>query len=158
MKKLLTTLLLLTLAWQAGAEEAKETSWDELLPPGETANAGSLIMDHTTPAGPQAGLDQVKLNLALNGKHVKLPGFAVPLAGDADNVTEFLLVPYFGACIHVPPPPANQIVLVRYPEGASVDLLWDAIWVSGPITTTSVTTDMAQVGYAMEATSITVYE
>ena len=52
--------------------------------------------------------------MSLNGQYVKLPGYVVPLESDAGGLlSEFLLVPYYGACIHVPPPPSNQIVYVR---------------------------------------------
>ncbi|MEM6423345.1 MAG: DUF3299 domain-containing protein, partial [Pseudomonadota bacterium] len=47
-----------------------------------------------------------------NGRRIRLPGYMVPMAFDGTGVTELLLVPYVGACIHVPPPPPNQIVLV----------------------------------------------
>jgi hypothetical protein len=49
------------------------------------------------------------------------------------KAVEFLLVPTAGACIHTPPPPANQIVHVRYPEGIEIKTLYDAVWVDGEI-------------------------
>ncbi|MFP3457944.1 DUF3299 domain-containing protein, partial [Psychrobacter sp. SIMBA_152] len=66
---------------------------------------------------------------ALDGKKVRIPGYVVQLEGDADNVTEFLLVPYFGACIHVPPPPPNQIIHVEYAEGVPYENTYDAVWI-----------------------------
>ena len=59
-------------------------------------------------------------NPAMNGVEVKIPGFIVPLEENKGEVTEFLLVPYFGACIHTPPPPANQILHVRPQPGREV--------------------------------------
>ena len=71
---------------------------------------------------------------ALNGENIKLPGFIVPLEFDDDNaVTQFFLVPYFGACIHMPPPPPNQMVLVEYPEGLEMEALYTPFWVSGEL-------------------------
>ncbi|HCG90056.1 MAG TPA: DUF3299 domain-containing protein, partial [Alteromonas macleodii] len=70
-----------------------------------------------------------------DGKRVKIPGFVVPLEGTAELTTEFLLVPYFGACIHVPPPPSNQIVYVKFEEGVRIDNIYDAIWVTGELST-----------------------
>jgi len=58
-------------------------------------------------------------------QNIRLPGFIVPLEFDDDmNISEFFLVPYFGACIHMPPPPPNQIIFVRYPQGLQLDALY----------------------------------
>jgi len=71
--------------------------------------------------------------------------------------TEFLLVPYFGACIHVPPPPQNQIIYVKDTKGVSITQLWDVVTVSGTITTNSVSHDLAQVGYSMQDIQVEPY-
>jgi len=67
----------------------------------------------------------------LDGARVKLPGYLVPLEEGPAGHTEFLLVPYFGACIHTPPPPSNQIVLVVPAKPAAGLRSMDTIWVSG---------------------------
>ena len=69
----------------------------------------------------------------LLGKPIKIPGYAVPIEGDEgfDLVSEFLLVPVFGMCIHVPPPPPNQVILVKMKEPVPFELLLDAIWIFG---------------------------
>ena len=69
----------------------------------------------------------------LIGKSVKIPGFAVPLEGDDgfEYINEFLLVPYFGACIHVPPPPPNQVIHVILDKPVYFEKLMYAVWVSG---------------------------
>ena len=69
----------------------------------------------------------------LMGKPIKIPGFAVPLEGDDgfEYVKEFLLVPTFGACIHVPPPPPNQVILVVLDNPVYFEKLMYAVWVSG---------------------------
>ena len=54
--------------------------------------------------------DSGYINMDLNNKRIKIAGYISPLAFDGDNVTEFLFVPYRGACMHVPPPPAIQII------------------------------------------------
>ena len=54
---------------------------------------------------------------SLNGAQISIPGYALPLAYEDEKITEFLLVPWVGACIHTPPPPPNQIIFVRAPEG-----------------------------------------
>ncbi|MGB0749000.1 MAG: DUF3299 domain-containing protein [Magnetospiraceae bacterium] len=71
------------------------------------------------------------LNEALNGERVKIPGYALPLEFSGEAVTEFLLVPYVGACIHVPPPPMNQTVFVRVQKPFQPTNLYDPVWVTG---------------------------
>jgi hypothetical protein len=68
---------------------------------------------------------------ALNGKQIKIPGFMVPLEDTQKAVTEFLLVPSPQACIHVPPPPPNQMVYVKMREGSEV--AFGPIWVYGTL-------------------------
>ena len=69
----------------------------------------------------------------LVGKSIKIPGFAVPLEGDDEfeYIEEFLLVPYFGACIHVPPPPPNQEIHVILDEPVHFEVISFAIWITG---------------------------
>ena len=69
----------------------------------------------------------------LMGKPVKIPGYAVPIEGDGgfDYISEFLLVPVFGMCIHVPPPPPNQVIFVEMKEPVPFEELLDAIWLYG---------------------------
>ena len=71
----------------------------------------------------------------LMGKSVKIPGFAVPLEGDDgfEYVKEFLLVPTFGACIHVPPPPPNQVIHVILDKSVHFEKLLYAVWITGII-------------------------
>ena len=89
-----------------------------------------------------------------DGKRVKIPGFVVPLEGTAELTTEFLLVPYFGACIHVPPPPSNQIVYVKFEEGVRIDNIYDAIWVTGELSTDGWKGDIASVGYRLTGEAV----
>ncbi|EEY44964.1 hypothetical protein VMA_003039 [Vibrio mimicus VM223] len=94
----------------------------------------------------------------LNGSRVKIPGFVIPLEGDDQKVTEFLLVPYFGACIHVPPPPPNQIIYVKFPKGAPIQELWDVIYVIGELKTESLSHDLAETAYTIVGTEIAEYD
>lgn len=93
----------------------------------------------------------------LDGQRVKLPGYVVQLEGDDRRVTEFLLVPYFGACIHVPPPPPNQIIHVTFPEGVPYATTYDAVWVSGTMKVEHKDADLALVGYQLEAAEVVSY-
>ena len=110
----------------------------------------------------QAELNAAPVNPALNGKMVKIPGFISPLEVDETKgmVKEFLLVPYFGACIHVPPPPLNQTLLVKPLEGKSIGMerMYEPVWVSGTIVTEQVHTDLAEAGYQIKDASVTIYE
>ena len=83
----------------------------------------------------------------------------MPLEFDDDNaVTQFFLVPYFGACIHMPPPPPNQMVLVEYPEGLEMEALYTPFWVSGELSIQITENDLGTSAYAMQMDSIEVYE
>jgi uncharacterized protein len=90
---------------------------------------------------------------ALNNKMVKLSGFLVTLEGDGKSVSEFLLVPFFGACIHVPPPPSNQIVLVRT-KPFKVKEVFQTVAVTGRLRTEVARNDLASASYVLEATHV----
>lgn len=91
---------------------------------------------------------------ALHGQFIALPGYSVPLDGDLSGVTSFLLAPYVGACIHVPPPPANQIVLVSSKTPYNFDGLFDAIVVIGEMRVAPTSSRLAEVGYQIRAAFI----
>lgn len=95
----------------------------------------------------------------LDGKRIKLPGFVVPLEHEGEKVSEFLLVPYFGACIHVPPPPANQTVYVITQKGGAVEKkLFDTVWVTGTMSAKWTGNELGDAGYTLRASEITAYE
>ena len=149
-------LLLGVLALPAHAVDYKTIDWDVLIPEGEKL----LPPPQVSHDGNLASVPQPVggVNKKLDNQDLRIPGFVVPLEGDAKKITAFLLVPYFGACIHVPPPPTNQVIYVSYPKGAPVDDLWDAIWVKGKMRTVSSSHEMATASYSMEATEVSVYE
>lgn len=91
---------------------------------------------------------------ALDGKLVHIGGYVVPLDFDATAVKEFLLVPFVGACIHVPPPPANQIIYVKSAKGFDVKETFEPVYVTGRLTTTVAFTGLAEAGYSLEAERI----
>ncbi|WP_163832957.1 DUF3299 domain-containing protein [Spartinivicinus ruber] len=96
--------------------------------------------------------------VSLDKQEVKIPGYVVPLnMKDDGSITEFLLVPYFGACVHVPPPPPNQVVHVIHEKGLNPDALYDPFWVTGTLSITGVETELAQAGYTMKAKKIELY-
>jgi len=97
---------------------------------------------------------------ALHGVKARIPGYLVPVSMNVTRVREVLLVPYFGACIHLPPPPSNQVVLVELPSPMSLDDLWEMgpVWMTGVLHVSSRSTDMAHAGYAMRAELVEIYQ
>ena len=143
------------------AATPREITWDDLIPPGvpyaEIIGEGDLN-ETTDTWRPIFDANATKLNPALHGAYVRLPGFVIPLEQGADGVTEFVLVPYVGACIHTPPPPPNQLVLVRTIDPWPSEGLWEPVWVQGRMSTQLMSTAVAETGYAMTADNIQVYE
>jgi hypothetical protein len=85
---------------------------------------------------------------------VRIPGFIVPIEYLGSGVSAFILVPFVGACIHVPPPPANQLVLVTTPEPFESLGLYEAVNVMGIFGTASTLTQLADIAYALSAEKI----
>jgi hypothetical protein len=82
----------------------------------------------------------------------------VPLEfDDEQTITQFFLVPYFGACIHMPPPPPNQLIYVSYPEGLKLEALYDPFWITGLLKTSLVENETAISAYAIDVNSIMPY-
>ncbi len=142
----------------AMAIESTTMEWEDLRPDFEKKADLQAAINHSGAPINQEQSTVVNVRKELDGKRVRLPGFVVPLEGDENTVTEFFLVPYFGACIHVPAPPPNQIIYVKYPKGAPIDDLWGAVWLEGIIKTETMSNDLATVGYSMDGLKIEVYE
>ena len=107
----------------------------------------------------QEAWSNAPLRQDLDETALTLPGFVVPLEGDDKNLREFLLVPYFGACIHFPPPPRNQVVLVKMQgEGMPVDMMWDAVVIDGTLKVDSHDTEYGTAGYVLEAKSAKLFK
>jgi hypothetical protein len=104
-------------------------------------------------------LNNAEPNFALNGKKVRIPGFVSPLDTNGDVVGDFLLVPYYGSCIHSPPPPVNQTVMVSPGEGKSISLskIRRPVWVVGELEVDEITTDLAKAGYQIKNAQIEPY-
>lgn len=94
----------------------------------------------------------------LDGKKVRVPGFIVPLDDADEEGAEFLLVPYYGACVHTPPPPPNQMAFVSMVGNKSVKLaLFDAVWMEGTLRITDYDSPYGEVGYQIEGLSMKPY-
>ena len=109
---------------------------------------------------------QNQVNSSLNGKDVKIAGYLLPLEFSEKAEKDFLLVPYVGACVHVPPPPANQLVLIRLAKGMQVKDLYTPVWISGQMKTkmSSKALNLADgsrdvsVGYHIDAANAEIYK
>jgi hypothetical protein len=102
----------------------------------------------------QQALISTKVKPGMDGQAIGIPGFIVPLEFDDELiVTEFFLVPYFGACIHVPPPPPNQIIYVKYAKGLELKTLYDPFWIYGTLKTSTVENDTATASYTIDMAS-----
>jgi hypothetical protein len=156
------------------AQDAPQSlTWAQLIPATEKPAAPKSFLanrpkadappDHATvPEGrwlspgaqPQASAGPPAVVDALDGKRVRIGGYVVPLDFDATKVKEFLLVPFVGACIHVPPPPPNQIVYVKSDNGIDVKGSFDPVWVTGKMQTKVAFTGLAEAGYSLEAEKV----
>ncbi len=106
----------------------------------------------------QKALQSFDVNPDLIDQRVLLPGFIVPTAYNEDRqVTEFFLVPFFGACIHVPPPPPNQIIHVTFEEGVQLDNMYEAFYVLGELSSQVVRHDLADSAYSLKAEHVQIY-
>ena len=151
-----------------GASGARTIGWEALVPADwdPMKDLKGLNMSILTDADPRAAAalsklreawDNAPINNGMIGQLVRLPGYLVPLEETKEGMKEFLLVPYFGACIHSPPPPANQIVHVL-PKAAAKGLRsMDTVWVTGVLAAVRTDSYMGVSGYRMEATQVAPY-
>jgi hypothetical protein len=144
----------------AFGEEFIDLDWIDLLPEGETSLPPELLAltDHTNslPSTQQPLSSGVRTEW--NGKNVRLPGFILPLEHSGTAVTAFILVPFVGACVHVPPPPANQLVFVTTNTPYESKGLYEPVNVIGMFGTSSLSTQLADIAYALSADQIVPYE
>ncbi len=160
--------LALLAAGPVAAADSPDMTWEDLVPKGWDplasfkdlipANSGALSDSDPRAQKLQERLREVWDNApvvpTLAGRRGRLPGYIVPLEETKDGLSEFLLVPYFGACIHSPPPPANQIVHVRSAKPIKGFRTMDAVWVRGTLAIQRSDTQMGVSGYAMDAEGV----
>lgn len=146
----------------------KEKTWDDLMPKNwdPMAPLKGLKLDNLKDGDPRAieALEKIRaawnnapIEPTLDGERIRIPGFVIPLERAGNKVSEFLLVPYFGACIHTPPPPSNQIIHVRTSKPLANMRTMDTMWVSGVMHAGKIDTEMGQAGYQLKAEWITPY-
>ena len=145
----------------------KEITWDDLVPPDwDPADSFKDLEDlaYLPDSDPKVQAlydrmrtvwDEAPTVTTLNNSNIRIPGFVVPLEEDAKGVREFLLVPYFGACIHTPPPPANQIIHVFSDTPVENLMSMDTVWVNGLMQTERHNSEMGVSGYRLTAREVT---
>ena len=214
---LLFSALMLLPGLQAGADEVRELSWDDLIPAdldfddpfekltdAQLYNLGTVALYREKQASKEEITDPSKdyyeealaelkaedidvdgllaireeitekrrargqkANAELNGKNIRIPGYLLPLEFEDKKVVEFLLVPWVGACIHTPPPPANQIVHVKLNKGFDIgDKMYTPVWANGVMKTESNNPELSfvdgkqniDVSYVMQADGVELYK
>jgi len=152
--------IVVALALSVTAEEkepVEEVTWDDLLPGDE--KVPPPIIDHSK----VVVFDDLPMTTMggvvpeLNGKLIKLPGFVVPLEVTGNKVSSLLLVPYFGACIHQPPPPPNQIVYVKFKKPVELKSMYDPVWITGRMSLDTHVGSLARANYTMSGRAIEKY-
>lgn len=147
------------------AGDARSLTWADLLPEGESQRLARLQQMQAVEMGfDHFGTEQFPQIMSfavveeLDGERVRLGGYILPFDFfSGGRVSRFLLVPYVGACIHVPPPPPNQLVYVETSEPIEVAGLWDPVFAEGIMRIQRQDTDLAAVAYTLELDSITPY-
>jgi hypothetical protein len=140
--------------------------WEQLIPAGwdPYKDLKALNLDGLKDNDPKAEealkkmrkmWDNAPINPLILGQSVRLPGYMVPLEDLPEGTKEFLLVPYFGACVHSPPPPANQIVHVVLDKPIKRFRLMDTLWVTGPLSATKTDSHMGVSSYRIDAKQVT---
>jgi hypothetical protein len=158
----------LTGAATGRAGEPRTITWEALVPPQwdpfkDFKGIDFQLMQDGDPRATQMlkrmreAWDNAPANPKIAGQNVRIPGFVVPLEEGNEGLREFLLVPYFGACIHSPPPPANQIIHVLPRSPAKGVRSMDAVWIHGRITTQRTDSFMGAATYRIEADGVTPY-
>lgn len=161
----------------AGTDELMELSWGQLVPSAaqtEALKSKSFLQGarptspfgiappSTTPEAPWMSTRSQQPDTSavpavvteLNGKRVRIGGYVVPLDFDATRIKEFLLVPFVGACIHVPPPPPNQIIYVKAADAFEIGGQFDPVYVIGTLKTARQFTGLAATGYTIEEAKV----
>lgn len=145
----------------------KEIDWEALVPKNWDPMKAfkGIDMNFLNDADPRAmaalekmreAWDNAPIEPSMNGKKIRIPGFIVPLDAERGQIKQFLLVPYFGGCLHTPPPPANQIIDVTSSMPIKMQSM-DAVWVTGILVTKRSDTEMGSAGYSMSAVKVTPY-
>lgn len=160
MPSLVASLLGLALAAPAPLDLVPRDPWSLAGAPSVVASADPVTIDWRTLAGlnPTTGAVAPTLK-ALNGQVVRIAGYVVPLDDATQEDAQFLLVPYYGACIHTPPPPPNQMVLVEMDGAKKVRLdLFEAVWLEGKLSIDVVESLYGTAGFQIKGLKVSPYQ
>ncbi|MBW4709538.1 DUF3299 domain-containing protein [Roseobacter sp. YSTF-M11] len=140
----------------AFAEDFIDLEWTDLVPEGQPAIPPVIqgLIQHDGPSLSSQQPPSQGVRTDWNGQIVRLPGFIVPVDYSGTGVTAFILVPFVGACVHVPPPPANQLVFVTTAVPYESSGLFEPVNVIGMFGTASTSTQLADIAYALSADRI----
>ncbi|MEM1149915.1 MAG: DUF3299 domain-containing protein [Pseudomonadota bacterium] len=155
---------------ELAARGVRELGWEELLPEGEEERLAELYMQQmallygSSPIAEGSAAD-VAVQIGtfntvpeLNGVKVRIPGYTVPFDFSVDaQIREFLLVPYFGACLHAPPPPPNQTLYIKTDDPIQIRDLAQAVWIEGTLLTQTQESDLADAAYTIQMDRIETY-
>ena len=158
-RRLLISAIASTLGMPAAVvakEDFIDLDWSDLVPDGQenikqTLQGMGLIPHDEMSLLRSEQPPSASMKTDCNGEIVRIPGYMVPLETIGAGVSTFILVPYVGACIHVPPPPANQLVFVTTGTPYENSGLFEAVNVTGMFGTASTSTQLADIGYALSA-------
>jgi hypothetical protein len=152
-------LLSIAAALAYAADTPRELDWLELMPKDEVdalMEAPTVVHEGTFK---QQQTGSFRAIPELDGVKVKIAGYIVPVEVDGDSqMSEFFIVPYFGACIHVPPPPPNQIILARLAKPIPVTEIYDAYWIEGTLNVEKAENDIAATAYTLTTEKVTLWE
>lgn len=156
-------------AGKRGESQFRQISWDDLIPadwrPEDLFK--DFDLDSLTDRDPRAmelmqrlreEWDRAPVVEEMNGQRIRIPGFVVALEGDAKTIREFLLVPYFGACIHTPPPPVNQLIHVMPDKPVPAKWNMAPVWVNGVLTVERFDSDLGNAGYRVRGVKVEEYK
>lgn len=148
-----------------------QIGWEDLMPEGEEERLAQMYQSQMAMLYSGAGIAEgsaadtsVQIGTfntvkELNATKVRIPGYTVPFDYDSKaEIKEFLLVPYFGACIHSPPPPPNQTIFIETDNPIQLKELAQAVWIEGTIYTQTERTDLADAAYTIKMENIEIYE
>ena len=149
----------------------QEIGWEELMTEGEEERLAELYQSQMAMlysgggiAEGSAGDTMVQIGTfntvpALHETKVRIPGYTVPFEyGSKAEISEFLLVPYYGACLHAPPPPPNQTIFVMTDKPIMLKDLAQAVWIEGTIYTQTQESELADAAYTIKVDKVEVYE
>ena len=160
---MVTLVAAISLSTAVSAKDAsQEIDWLELMPEEDLNLLENMPEVSHEGDGPATLPDEIMTGRVvpeMDGRSGRISGFVVPLKTTQDmRILEFFLVPYYGACIHVPPPPPNQIIHVKYKKGFKLEALYDPVWIEGTLMIEKTENDIASSSYSIVAENVSPYE